>query len=350
MTESKIVLWMEGEGGPRFPLDEQGIAAAGGALRAVACRNDAERIAAARDARVIVLRAAPITDALYAGAPRLVGIVRNGVGLDTVDIPAATKHGVCVAHVPDFCRDEVADNAWALILAVTRKILLADRHVRSGQWTPSVAMPIRSLRGQTFGIVGLGWIGSQAAVRGRAFGLRIVAADPYVDAAAMAAKRVEKVSLDDLLARADIISLHTPLTDETRGMIGALAFARMKPGAILINTSRGGVVDQGALIDALRSGRLGGAGLDVQHPEPPVKDSPLFQMDNVVLTPHSSSATIEATAQLAAKVSRQVIQLLRGEWPTYLANPEVQEGARARLRAGREAARSRPTRQDDPPA
>jgi len=241
--------------------------------------------------------------------------------------------------VPEFCRDEVADNAWALILALNRKILLADRHVRGGGWAPDAVMPVRSLRGQTLGIVGLGRIGTQAAVRGRAFGLRILAADPYVDAAVMEANGVQKVSLDDLLARADIISMHTPLTDETRGMIGASAFARMKPGAILINTARGGVVDQDALIDALRSGRLGGAGLDVQRPEPPVKDNPLYQMDNVVLTPHSSANTIEAQVELAAKMSRQIIQLLRGEWPTYLANPEVREGSGARLRVGREAAR-----------
>ncbi len=144
---------------------------------------------------------------------------------------------------------------------------------------------------------------------------------------------VERVTLDDLLARADIISLHTPLTEETRGLIGARAFERMKPGAILLNTSRGGVVDQPALIAALRSGRLGGAGLDVQHPEPPAADSPLVQMDNVILTPHYASTTVEALADLAVKVNRQIIQLLRGEWPTYLANPAVRTQPERRLAA-----------------
>jgi D-3-phosphoglycerate dehydrogenase len=339
MAEAQLVLWTESGSGPRFGLDQDGIASAGGMFRAVGCGDEAERIAAAKDARVMVVSAAAITDAMCAGAPRLVGIVRTGIGLDTVDIPAATRHGVCVAHVPDFCYDEVADTAWALILAVTRKVLLADRHVRSGEWAPGAVMPVHTLRGRTLGLVAFGHIARKVAERARGFGVRTVAADPYVDAAAMRAEGVEKVSLDDLLAQSDIVSLHTPLTAETRGMIGTAAFARLKPGAVLINTSRGGVVDQAALIEALRSGRLSGAGLDVQVPEPPSKDSPLLRMDNVVLTPHFASTTVEAMRDLSAKVSRQVIQMLRGEWPTYLANPEVREQPGCRLTAQRGAAR-----------
>ncbi|HYM69503.1 MAG TPA: C-terminal binding protein [bacterium] len=339
MAEPQLVLWTESDNGPRFGVDTDGIAAAGGVFRSVRCRDEAERIAAARDARVMVVGGAAITDAVYAGAPRLVGIVRTGIGLDTVDIPAATRHGVCISHVPDFCYDEVADTAWALILAVTRKVVLADRHVRAGEWAPGAVMPVHTLRGQTLGLVAFGHIARKVAERARGFGVRIIAADPYVDAAAMRAEGVEKVSLDDLLAQADIVSLHTPLTPETRGMLGAAGFGRMKPGAVLINTSRGGVVDQAALIEALRSGRLSGAGLDVQIPEPPSKDTPLLQMDNVVLTPHYASTTVEAMRDLAAKVSRQVIQFLRGEWPTYLANPAVREQSGCRLVARRGAAR-----------
>ncbi len=337
MAEPQVVLWTEGEAGPRFPLDEEGIAAAGGVLKSVGCRDTAARIAAARDAAVLVVSHAAIPGELCAAAPRLVGIVRTGIGLDTVDIPGATRHGVCVAHVPDFCYDEVADTAWALLLAVTRKVLPADRHVRSGRWVPNELLPMHTLRGRILGLVGFGHIARKVAERGRPFGVRIVAADPYVDAAAMEQAGVEKVDLDDLFARADIVSLHTPLTDETRGLVGEAAFARMKPGAILINTSRGGVVDQAALVAALRSGHLGGAGLDVQHPEPPARDIPLFQMDNVVLTPHYASTTVEALEDLARKVSRQVVQFLRGEWPTYLANPAVRSQPGCRLSAGRRA-------------
>lgn len=333
MPDARVVLWTEGEAGPRFPLDMEGIAAAGGVIRSVACRSLDERIAAARDAAVMVVSVAEVPASLCEAAPRLVGIVRTGIGLDTVDLPGATRHGVCVAHVPDFCYDEVADTTWALLLAVTRKVLLADRMVREGRWNPGGLLPMRRLRGQTLGLVAFGHIARKVAERGRAFGVRIIATDPYVDADAMAREGVEKVSLDALLARADIVSLHAPLTEETRGLIGAAAFARMKPGAILINTSRGGVVDQQALVDALRSGRLGGAGLDVQSPEPPLPDNPLLQMDNVVLTPHYASTTVEALQELAAKVNRQIVQLLRGEWPTYLANPAVREQPNCRLTA-----------------
>lgn len=337
MPDPQVVLWTESDSGPRFPLDVQGISAAGGAIRSVACRDTAERITAARDASVLVVSQAAIPGDLCAAAPRLVGIVRTGIGLDTVDIPGATRHGVCVAHVPDFCYDEVADTAWALLLAVARKVLPADRRVRSGGWAPSALLPMRRLRGQVLGLVGFGHIARGVAERARGFGVRIIAADPYVDQAAMAQDGVEKVSLEDLLAQADVVSLHTPLTEETRGLIGAAAFGRMKSGAILINTSRGGVVDEAALIAALRAGRLGGAGLDVLEREPPARDNPLLAMENVVLTPHYASTTGEALDDLARKVSRQIIQLLRGEWPTYLANPQVRQQPSCRLTAARRA-------------
>ncbi len=339
MADRRTVLWTEGEAGPRFPLDADGIAAAGGVIRTVACRTTEERVAAARDASVLVVSQAAIPADLCAAAPRLVGVVRTGIGLDTVDIAGATRHGVCVAHVPDFCYDEVADTTWALILAVTRKVLPADRAVRGGRWEPNALLPMHRLRGRTLGLVGFGHIARKVAERGRAFGVRLIAADPYVDEAAMAREGVERVSLEALLARADIVSLHTPLTDETRRMIGAAAFAAMKPGAILINTSRGGVVDEPALVAALREGRLAAAGLDVLSPEPPAPDNPLLGMENVVLTPHYASTTVEALAELAEKVNRQVIQLLRGEWPTYLANPAVRDQPTCRLTAGRGTAR-----------
>lgn len=337
MADPQVVLWTESEDGPRIPLDERGIAAAGGVIRSVHCRDMAERIAAARDARVIVVATAVVSAEMCAAAPRLVGIVRTGIGLDTVDIPGATRHGVCVAHVPDFCYDEVADTAMALLLAVARKIVLADRHVRGGRWVPGALLPMHTLRGRTLGLVGFGHIARKVAERGRAFGLRLIAVDPYVDAAVMERQGAEKVTLDDLLGRADIISLHTPLTEETRGLIDARAFERVKPGAVLINTSRGAVVDQAALIAALRIGWLAGAGLDVQDPEPPAPDNPLLRMDNVVLTPHYASTTVEALADLALKVNRQIIQLLRGEWPTYLANPPVRNQPALRLAAERKA-------------
>jgi len=333
----QVVLWLEGEKGPRFGLDTAGIEEAGGVTRFVACRTDAERAEAVADARILVAAHIKVTEDLFRAAPRLAGVIRTGIGLDTVDIPAATRHGVCIAHVPDFCYDEVADSAWALLLAVARKLPEAGRRVRGGEWVPNNLLPVRSLRGRTLGLVAFGHIGRKMAERGRAFGLRLIAADPYVDEAAMAREGVEKVSLEDLLGQADIVSLHTPLTPETRGLMNAAAFARMKQDAILINTSRGPVVDEPALVAALRSGRLAGAGLDVLATEPPAKDNPLFAMENVVLTPHSSSTTIEALDDLTRKVDMQIVQMLRGEWPTYLANRAVKTQPNVRLTAGRGA-------------
>ncbi len=338
MRGARVVMWTEGETGPRFALDQAAIAAAGGVLRNVACRDEADRIAAARDAYVLVVSQAQIGEAVLAGCPGLVGIVRTGIGLDTVDLPAATRHGVCIAHVPDFCYDEVADTAMTLLLAVARKVRLAEQHVRGGSWSPSALLPMRRLRGRTMGLVGFGHIARMVAERARGFGLQVIAVDPYVEAPAMAKLGVEKIdALKHLLARSDIVSLHTPLTEETRGLIGRAAFAAMRPGTILINTSRGKVVDEPALIEALRSCRLAGAGLDVLWTEPPAKDNPLLAMDNVVLTPHYASSTVEAIEDLAAKVSRQVVQYVRGEWPTYLANRAVKEqpGCRLAARAAR---------------
>ncbi len=338
MGNARVVMWTESETGPRFGLDEQGIAAAGGVLRTVACRDEAERIAAARAAYVLVVAHAQIREPLFTACPGLVGLVRTGIGLDTVDIPAATRHGVCVAHVPDFCFDEVADTAMTLLLAVARNVRLAEQHVRGGSWTPSALLPMRRLRGQTLGLVAFGHIARMVAERARGFGFQLIAFDPYVDAPTMAKLGVEKVSgLEALLARSDVVSLHTPLTEETQGLIGRGQFAAMKPGAILVNTSRGKVVDEAALIEALRSGRLAGAGLDVLWTEPPARDNPLLQMENVVLTPHYASTTVEAIDDLAQKVSRQIVQYLRGEWPTYLANRTVMEQAGCRLTAARAA-------------
>ena len=325
-------MWTEGETGPRFSLDHAAISGAGGVIRNIACRTEADRIAASRDAYVLVVSQAQIGEPIFAGCPGLVGIVRTGIGLDTVDLPAATRHGVCIANVPDFCYDEVADTAMTLLLSVARKVRLADQHVRGGSWTPSALLPMRRLRGQTMGLVAFGHIARMVAERARGFGLRVIAFDPYLEAQAMAKLGVEKVeTLEALLARSDVVSLHTPLTEETTGLMNRAAFSAMKPGAILINTSRGKVVDEQALVDALRSGRLAGAGLDVLWTEPPAKGHPLFAMDNVVLTPHYASSTVEAIDDLAAKVSRQIVQYLHGEWPTYLATRAVRERPGCRL-------------------
>lgn len=247
-------------------------------------------------------------------------IVRYGVGVDTVDLTAATEYGIIVGFVPDYCTDEVSNHAAALILALHRGVRSLDREVRAGNWEFRAAAPIARLAGQTLGIVGLGRIGLMLAEKLRPFGLTILATDPY--------RRdwpdwIRRVSLDELLAVSDIVSLHCPLTAETRHLIGAAALQKMKRSAILVNTARGGVVDTDALLQVLMERGLAGAALDVQEVEPMAADHPLARMDNVILTPHSAWYSEGSIVELKRKVATSVRRALEGQIPASVANPQV---------------------------
>ncbi|MCC6315830.1 MAG: C-terminal binding protein, partial [Thermomicrobiales bacterium] len=227
--------------------------------------------------------------------PRTKVISRYGVGLDNVDLDAAAEQGIVVTHYPGYCTAEVADHALAMILALNRRIVELDRSLRSGDWVthgPATRKilrgPVPPLRELTLGIVGFGRIGQAVAERALPFGLTLLAADPYQDSAVVEAHGVEPVALNELLERADIVTLHCPLTPETRGIIDAAALARMKPSAVLVNTARGPLIDLPALAAALQEGRLAGAALDVVDPEPLPADAPFYRMENVILTPHSA--------------------------------------------------------------
>jgi D-3-phosphoglycerate dehydrogenase / 2-oxoglutarate reductase len=239
-------------------------------------------------------------------------ICQYGVGLDQVDIVAASAAGILVTHTPEYCVDELADHALALLLAVARRITQFNRLVREGHWDYNAPGPMRRLRGRTVGLVGFGRAGRAFAQRARGLGLVAVAADPYVTGDEFEAAGVERADLRDLLARADIVSLHAPLTEDTRGLIGPAEFAAMRPGAIFINTSRGGLVDQDALVDALTSGRLAGAGLDVLASEPPALDDPLLALDAVVLTPHAGFLSIESLDAVQTQAAEEVRRVLEG--------------------------------------
>src|SRR5215510_3992432 len=234
-----------------------------------------EVIAKTRDADAIVVVYSPITRAVMSALEGLKAVVRTGVGYDVIDVPAATELGVIVINIPDLWIREVANHAVALLLAWNRKIATLDRQIHAGVWSPGVPGPrTGSLHGETVGIVGLGNIGSAFARRMAAFEMKVIACDPYVDDAHFAALGVERVSLDALAERADYVSVHTLLSDETRHLIGEAFFRRMKPTAVLINTSRGPVVDERALIRALEDKRLAGAALDVWEREPVAADNP----------------------------------------------------------------------------
>jgi D-3-phosphoglycerate dehydrogenase / 2-oxoglutarate reductase len=329
------VVFTERDEGPVCGLDEKTIIAAGGVLRFGTASNQAERLRLAESAEVLLVSSAPITREFLSSLPHLKGVVRSGIGVDTVDVEAATDFGIVVANVREFCQDEVSEHALGLLLAVARKIVQADRLVRRGGWVEGVQesmLPMRRLRGRTLGLIGFGRIGQRMAQAAKGLGLELLAFDPYASKDAAEALGARLLPLAELLSTADIISLHVPLTEETRHLIGAEAFALMKPGTILINTSRGPVVDEVALEGALAEGRLAGAGLDVLEEEPIKIPHPLLDLENVVVTCHYGSCSLEAYAEMRRMISEQSAQILRGDFPKYLVNPQVKDLPQCRLR------------------
>jgi D-3-phosphoglycerate dehydrogenase len=280
-------------------------------------------IAALRDADGLVIAASPVTRAVMSACEGLKAVMRTGVGYDVIDVPAATELGVVVVNVPDIWVREVANHALALLLAFNRKLLLLDRQVHAGVWSSGVPGGAGSLHGETVGIVGLGNIGSAFARRVAAFETTVIACDPYVDDARFAALGVERVSLDVLAERSDYVSVHTLLNAETRHLIGEAFFRRMKPTALLINTSRGPVVDEQALTRALREKRLAGAALDVWEQEPVTSGHPLLAMDNVIATPHAAYFSSPAVAQVPRRCGEEMARVLTGQRPLNVVNPEV---------------------------
>jgi len=278
------------------------------------------RVAAHADALLVTY--ARITSDMIARMTRCRIISRFGIGVDNVDIPAATRAGIVVTKVPDYCMDEVSDHAMALLLGLARKIALANAQVHAGRWEMPAVVPIHRLRGSVLGLAGFGRIPQLVAPKAKAFGMRVVAFDPYVSADVFARAGVERVDFADLLSVSDYISIHTPLVPETHGLFDAEAFRRMKPTAYIINTARGAIVDERALAEALDAGRLAGAALDVMPKEPPVS-SPLFGRANVIITPHTSFYSEESLVELQTKAAQEVVAVLTGQPPRNPVNPDV---------------------------
>jgi D-3-phosphoglycerate dehydrogenase len=274
-------------------------------------------LAVARDADAILVTYAKLPGDLLRQLTKCKAIGRFGLGVDNIDLPAAKALGIAVNYVPDYCLREVSDHAMALLLALARKVPFANRLVQSGRWEVPPIVPLRRLEGQVLGLIGFGNIPRALAPKAKAFGLQVVVHDPYVSGDVLAAAGVEGLGFDALLARSDFISVHAPLTPATRGLMNATAFARMKKGAYLINTARGPLVDEPALISALDSGHLGGAALDVVTHEPLAKDSPLLGRDNVILTPHTAFYSVEALEELQTKCASDVARVLSGETAIY---------------------------------
>jgi len=293
-----------------------------------------EVIARTRDADALIISSSPVTRRVMESLEGLKAVMRTGVGYDVIDVAAATELGVVVINVPDIWIREVANHALALLLAWNRKIVTLDREVHAGVWGSRVPGAVTgSLHGETVGIVGLGNIGSAFARRIAALETRVIACDPYVDEARFKTLGVERVTLDELAARADYVSVHALLNAETRGLLNEKFFRRMKPTACLVNTSRGPVVDEAALARALQEGRLAGAALDVFEEEPLAADSPLRRMDNVILTPHAAYFSSPAVAQVPKRCGEEIARVLLKERPLNVVNPEVY--APGRVRRGR---------------
>jgi D-3-phosphoglycerate dehydrogenase len=274
-------------------------------------------LAVARDADAVLVTYAKLPGDLLRQLTRCKAIGRFGLGVDNIDISAAATLGITVTYVPDYCMQEVSDHAMALLLALVRKVPLSNKLVQSGRWEVPPIVPIHRLNGRVLGLVGFGNIPRALAPKAKAFGLRVVTYDPYAPADVLAEAGVEGVGIDQLLGMSDFVSIHAPLLPATRGLFNADVFGRMKAGAFLVNTARGPLVDEDALIAALDSGKLGGAALDVVTTEPLAKDSKLLGRDNVILTPHTAFYSVEALEELQTKCATDVARVLSGEKPVY---------------------------------
>ncbi|MHA1653816.1 MAG: 2-hydroxyacid dehydrogenase [Candidatus Thorarchaeota archaeon] len=280
---------------------------------------------------LVTLLSDPIDAEVLDALPRLKIVAQYAVGYDNIDVEHATKRGIMVTNTPGVLTETTADLAWGLLMAASRRIVEADRYVRRGKWRvawgPEMLLGV-DVYGATLGIVGMGRIGYAMAKRATGFGMTILYTSRSMTDITMKAERelgAKRVDLDTLLRSSDFVSIHVPLTKETRHLIDRDKLAVMKPTAILINTARGPVIDEEALAEALANGRIRAAGLDVFEKEPLAADSPLLDLDNVVLTPHIGSASIETRSRMAEICARNLVAGLQGQRPPNLVNPEVCE-------------------------
>ncbi|MGC9530391.1 MAG: C-terminal binding protein [Candidatus Bipolaricaulaceae bacterium] len=287
------------------------------------CSTPDQVLAVGEDADALISQAAPVPGEVIARLRRCRALGRFGIGVDNIDVRAATQAGIPVINVPSYCEDEVSDHTIALLLTWARKTALYTDHVRRRGWDWKTGRPIHRLQGRVLGVLGFGKIARRVARKGRAFGLVVIGHDPYVPAGAFAEEGVEQVDFDALLTRSDFLSVHVPLTDATRHLIDREALAKMKPTSCIINTSRGPIVDEQALVAALQAGELAGACLDVTDPEPPRPDSQLLRLHQVILSPHVAWYSEESQADLRRKIARDIGRALNGILPEGLVNREL---------------------------
>jgi D-3-phosphoglycerate dehydrogenase / 2-oxoglutarate reductase len=279
----------------------------------------------------------PYTAKVIRALPKCRILARTGIGFNNIDAEEATRQGIAVAIVLDASVNEVSDQAMAFLLAFSRRIFPVAQAVRDGLWKAG-SKGMEKARGQMFrlneqtlGIVGVGRIGSRMATKARAFGMRVLGYDPYLSAEELKARGAEKVDFGDLLQAADYISIHTPLSAETKNMFGSAEFKKMKPSAVVINTARGAIIDEKALCQALSEGVIAGAGLDVTNPEPPSPESPLLKLGQVLVTGHFAYFSETSVRELHVKSAEAIISALQGKFPPFLANPDVKQQSNCRI-------------------
>ncbi|MEO7588826.1 MAG: C-terminal binding protein [Arachnia sp.] len=306
-----------------FDLEEQVARNAGASLVLTQSRSDAELVANAAGADGIVVQYASITADVMDALPNLRVIGRYGVGVDSVDVAAATERGIAVCNVPDYGTESVSDHAIGLTLAAARGVARLDRGVREGSFDLVAVRPLHQIAGRTFGVVGMGLIGTATARKAAGLGYRVIGHDVASAPGSTSRGGVPMVSLVELLEQSHVVSLHTPLNEVTRGMIGRSEFAAMRSDAILVNTSRGAVVDSDALVDALATGAIQGAAIDVHESEPLSPGHPLMDFDSVVLTPHLAWYSEESYEELKRRTVENVVDVCAGRAPRNIINPEV---------------------------
>ncbi|OGP76891.1 MAG: hydroxyacid dehydrogenase [Deltaproteobacteria bacterium RBG_16_49_23] len=289
-------------------------------------REEEELIRACKEADGLLNQYALLTRRVFEHLPKCKVAARFGVGVDSIDLKTATDLGIIVANVPDYCIDEVSDHAIALILSLTRKTAFFNEKVKSGRWDFHSGIPIHRIRGKTLGLIGSGKIGLEVAKKLSSFGVRVIAFDPYLKTSLQG---IELTNLDALLMESDFISIHCPLNDLTRHLIGEKEFQKMEKKPLIINTSRGPIIDERALIQALEKGLIAGAGLDVLEKEPPDSGNPMLTMENVILSPHVGFYSEESISELKRRTAKNVADVLTGRWPGSVVNQEVRGKTRA---------------------
>ncbi|MGE5553752.1 MAG: C-terminal binding protein [Betaproteobacteria bacterium] len=324
---------------PNLEIERQILQEAGAEVIGAQCKSEDELIAVARDAHALLVQYARVGARTIAELEKCLVIARYGIGVDIVDVEEATRRGILCTNVPRYCVDEVADHAVSMFLTMARRLREYDAAVRAGMWHWSASGgPIRRLRGQVAGIVGYGKIGSAIASRLKPFGLNLAVYDPYAPEERITRDGATKVSFDELLCSADVVFVQAPLTPETRHMFDAAVFARMKKGALIVNTARGPIINNQALYDALVSGQLSGAALDDLEEEPAKKrawkpENSLLKLSNVLVSPHAAYYSEESIVEARVTAASEVARVINGATPQNIVNPEVLQSPLLRWKA-----------------